>query len=408
MVISCLKKDNIWPLIAKGPHSLLLTDKDSEKLYQFVHEPNIQLCPQGNTKKFVTYTVGYRNCGAANKCSCTAKEVSEKVSATKFAYSDENKQNIQRKREETNLERHGVKNLFCNVDYMKSVWQDTLGVENPRHREDIKLKACDTNIIRYGVDNPAKNEQIKNKTKQTCVQRYGCESPIQNADVKAKQVESIRAKYGVENVAHCATALAKRAATNLKRFGTVHPWQSSVIQSKIRETRRIPFAMQFNETAQQIHQHKYDYSQFRYLSLRPKSTIICPEHGPFEMSAYQHIIQSQGCPSCFPGRRSWMEISWLNSLSIPLHCRQIRLTAPNHKRYYVDALVENTVYEFWGDFWHGNPNVFDPQDINPILKKTYGQLYQDTLVKIQTLQQMGYQIIDVWESDWLASKKQTE
>lgn len=406
-VISILKKDNLWLWIEEASYSLLLSDQDAEKLYQFVHEPNIQLCPQGHTKKFVGYAVGYRNCGPANKCACTAHAVSASVSATKLEYSDETKDQVQQKREATNLARYGERNKFCNTESMKSIWLNTLGVDNPRKREDIKQKACDTNMIRYGVVNPAQNESIQNKAKQTCLQKYGCENPMHNADVKSRHMESIKDKYGVGNVAHTPAAIAKRVATNLKRFGTVHAWQSSEIQDKIRATRRMPFAIQFIETAKQLHQNRYDYSQFTYLSLKPKSTIICPDHGPFEMSAYQHIIQSQGCPSCFPGKRSWREVAWLNSLSVPVSCRQIRIVTPTGKRYYVDALVDNTVYEFWGDFWHGNPKVFDPQDVNPILKKSYGQLYEETLTKIHTLQQMGYQIVDVWESDWVSSNKST-
>lgn len=41
----------------------------------------------------------------------------------------------------------------------------------------------------------------------------------------------------------------------------------------------------------------YDYSSFKYLGARIKSTIICPIHGKFEQTPGDHT-KGQGCPSC--------------------------------------------------------------------------------------------------------------
>ena len=45
----------------------------------------------------------------------------------------------------------------------------------------------------------------------------------------------------------------------------------------------------------EIHQDKYDYSLVNYISSSDKVTIICPEHGPFEQIARNHLF-GQGCP----------------------------------------------------------------------------------------------------------------
>jgi hypothetical protein len=43
------------------------------------------------------------------------------------------------------------------------------------------------------------------------------------------------------------------------------------------------------------------------------------------------------------------------------------------KRKPVDGYDENTntVYEYLGDYWHGNPEKFYPKDINRDCKKTF-------------------------------------
>lgn len=41
----------------------------------------------------------------------------------------------------------------------------------------------------------------------------------------------------------------------------------------------------------------YDYTSFKYLGARIKSTIKCPKHGVFEQTPGDHV-KGQGCPKC--------------------------------------------------------------------------------------------------------------
>lgn len=50
----------------------------------------------------------------------------------------------------------------------------------------------------------------------------------------------------------------------------------------------------------------------------------------------------------------------------------------------------NTVYEFHGDFWHGNPDKFKPEKINPVSQKKYGELYNNTLDRDQKIKDLGF------------------
>ena len=42
---------------------------------------------------------------------------------------------------------------------------------------------------------------------------------------------------------------------------------------------------------------------------------------------------------------------------------------------------ENCVFEYHGDFWHGNPKIYNQEEMNSITKTTYGELYNKTLKK---------------------------
>lgn len=52
-----------------------------------------------------------------------------------------------------------------------------------------------------------------------------------------------------------------------------------------------------------IHGDKYDYSKMKYINIRTKVCIICPEHGEFWQTPQKHM-SGQGCPKC---KRSHME-----------------------------------------------------------------------------------------------------
>ena len=54
----------------------------------------------------------------------------------------------------------------------------------------------------------------------------------------------------------------------------------------------------FMTESRKIHGEKYDYSKVEYNNGHTKVTIICMEHGEFEMTPSSHIHQGSSCPSC--------------------------------------------------------------------------------------------------------------
>ena len=61
----------------------------------------------------------------------------------------------------------------------------------------------------------------------------------------------------------------------------------------------------------------------------------------------------------------------------------------------------NTIFEFHGDCFHGNPKRYTPrQKCHPFSNKTAGRLYKETLAREELLRSMGYTVISIWESDY--------
>lgn len=75
--------------------------------------------------------------------------------------------------------------------------------------------------------------------------------------------------------------------------------------------------------------------------------------------------------------------------------------------YIVDGYcrANNTIYEFHGDYWHGNPKVHAPNTYNKNCYKTMNELYLDTVRREELLKSLGYNLIVMWESDFYESIK---
>lgn len=158
----------------------------------------------------------------------------------------------------------------------------------------------------------------------------------------------------------------------------------------------------FMEESKVIHGDKYNYSKFKYINSKTKGLIICniASHGGFLQKPDAHL-RGQGCPKCFHFI-SKPETEWLNSLLIPEENRHKSIYI-NGKRFNLDAFdpITNTIYEFYGDYWHGNPNKFKSTDINKKINKTYGELFIKTIEKEKLLIQAGYKLVSIWEEDWM-------
>jgi len=107
-----------------------------------------------------------------------------------------------------------------------------------------------------------------------------------------------------------------------------------------------------------------------------------------------------------------MAVQWLDGIAkqdnvVIRHGGEHGITIPEPdafgKSYYrCDGYCEetNTVYEFDGDYWHGNPAKSDPDEEHPMTHLTYGEMYARTLVRHDMIRKHGYNLVTIWESDY--------
>ena len=154
------------------------------------------------------------------------------------------------------------------------------------------------------------------------------------------------------------------------------------------------------------HGNKYDYSKSQYVNSKTKVLITCKKCGDFEQNPSEHYNAGANCPNCINSNYSKQSIIYLNFIEKLLNIKIQH--AENGTEYKIlnigkaDGYCKetNTIYEYHGDFWHGNPKKYNSIDINKKNKKTFGEIYQKTLEREQQIRDLGYNLVIMWEHDW--------
>lgn len=167
----------------------------------------------------------------------------------------------------------------------------------------------------------------------------------------------------------------------------------------------------FIKKANIVHNNKYNYKKVVYESARKKITISCNDHGDFLQSPNDHL-SGNGCQKCAKTGFSKSCLEWLENLSkkeniFIQHAGNLgeKSVIFDGKTYKLDGFCKenNTVYEFHGDLWHGNPKIYNSNDKNPFNKKTYGELYKKTIER-ENIIKTKYNLVTIWENDFLKNK----
>lgn len=171
----------------------------------------------------------------------------------------------------------------------------------------------------------------------------------------------------------------------------------------------------FIEKSSKIHENKYNYRFVTYKNNKTKVAIVCPNHGIFRQTPHVHL-RNHGCPKCRPYGFSKSALDWLcyeekkRRISI-----KHMLNGGEHKigSFRVDGFHQpsNTVFEFHGDFWHSHHSdnckkwSYDQNDIHPVKKITHGENYRLTIERENFIKSKGYNLVVMWECEWMELSK---
>ena len=170
---------------------------------------------------------------------------------------------------------------------------------------------------------------------------------------------------------------------------------------------------QFIQESNIVHNNLYTYESISYSNNYTKVSITCSKHGIFYQTPDIHLHGS-GCPMCsHTSKYSKKALIWIEYIMITdnifiQHANNIGEFIIPNTRFKVDGYCKdtNTIYEYHGNKWHGNPLLFHSTDrCHPFDKNiTAGELYQKTMERETKIKQLGFNLVCKWETEDLQSK----
>lgn len=176
----------------------------------------------------------------------------------------------------------------------------------------------------------------------------------------------------------------------------------------------------FEKDSREIFGDIFDYSLLNYIDCRTKVILICKFCDcKFEMTPNTHLSQKHGCSNCKITGFSKISIEWLEYMRITNPRIQHKLNGGEFNipdsNYKADGFLpplegdenqKGTIFEFQGCRWHSCPVCYPNRDeIHSTKQITHNELYQRTIEKREYCEKMGYKYIEMWECEWMETRK---
>lgn len=271
-----------------------------------------------------------------------------------------------------------------------------------------KEKRKQTNLQRYGVENVSQLNVVKQQKKQTTLINFGVPIPLQSNEIKEKQRQTNLQRYGVAHPWMCQEIRQKSELTWLKNYGVGNPQQSKNIQEKTKLTWLKNYGIA-HPSQKHLSEfclekiHDYDWLYQEYI-IKERTVSDIANELQIDISSLANHLRKFGLSIRLTGSYSFRCIEWIESIMKRenIFIQHGRNGGEYHipgTKYKVDGYCKetNTIYEFYGDFWHGNPKIYKAE--KKLLYQTMGEKYINTLQREKIIRDLGYNLITTWESD---------
>lgn len=131
----------------------------------------------------------------------------------------------------------------------------------------------------------------------------------------------------------------------------------------------------------------------------------CPKCDELFLRSINQMCLNPNCPACVSKETSSLSSrAWLGTFSLrPQMLLEYPVRNPNGRYWRLDAAIPSMMlgFEFHGDLWHGNPDVYpDPDFISSMTNMRAEDLWYRTIAREDALRKMGWKLIIIWESEW--------
>lgn len=325
--------------------------------------------------KFIDLRTGYKD-----TCCKTCTNIFKYGFSSPFCH-----QETHSKSRQTKLKRYGDAK-YLNVEKQKETMLKKyggIGLASPEIRRRIE----ETNLEKFGSKSPLGSKEVQDKIKNTNLDRYGVENVFSSDEIKEKIKETNLATFGFENAMMSEEVKNKVRNTLEQEYGGIG-CASEIIREKSILTR--------NEN---LREYINNNDLVFISSLELKYPEVSLEG--IEIHEYQnfHLISKEDMYKVLEKDEELKKTGYLSKYEVELHewLKSIYSGSILLNSKIPDSSLELDFYlpdkklaiEFNGNYWHSTRF----KDTNYHLRKT--QLCQD----------LGINLIHIFEFEWLSSKE---
>lgn len=146
-----------------------------------------------------------------------------------------NPQEVQKRREETNMKKYGSKSPLGNLQVQEKIKQTNkarTGYDNPWKNPKFQEKMRQNYKIKTGYDNAMQNPEVQETRRQNYRNKTGYDHPSQNPEVLERRRQKYKEKTGYDYPGQNPAVKEKMKLTNLRLYGVEYPMQNFKIQQK--------------------------------------------------------------------------------------------------------------------------------------------------------------------------------
>jgi hypothetical protein len=297
------------------------------------------------------------------------------------------------------------------INYIKTL-KRLYNVTNISQIQSIKDQKAETMIKNYGTTSPFKSEILLAKIKKTNLERYGDEVPQRTEIIKQKTIETNLKIYGKIHSAQDEGVKSKIKETNLKEYGFDHPLKNENVKKKQKQTTMNKYGKEYvlqcpeiREKIRQTNMTNGNYHNINGLTLidvynskdfNVKYTTVLVNYNLYGDEALDTSFYNEYTS------KSKVADLWLKSIEEKLGYKLLREYKIHGTSYIADAYdsITNTIYEFYGDYWHGNPKIYESEKYHVDKKMTFRELYNKTINREEEIKLLKNNIETICEDDF--------
>lgn len=171
----------------------------------------------------------------------------------------------------------------------------------------------------------------------------------------------------------CSTYRDKYEKTMVDKYGAKRPLQTTTIHNKFVATMQERYGVNYSAESPVL----YAKAMASRHSLWATSQL---EHAV--ATAVTNLFKDKVVSSCLGSERPKVFVS------------------KSGKYLYPDIVVDNQLaIEVFGDYWHGNPNIYTPEAI--VAHDMFAmKQWEEDAIRLNLLRSQGLQVLVIWEQDW--------